>query len=80
MTTYCKTCDASTMQNMEGKEYECEDCWKLNTSQTVHHLWWLYKFMSRNFKGKEYKDIIRKPVDTDTRKELQELIQYITNA
>lgn len=30
MATYCKNkdCDASTMQNMNGEAYECDQCWQ----------------------------------------------------
>ena len=48
-----------------------------NDGQIVHHLWWLNKFLTRHFDGKEYKDIIRKELDTDTCRELDELVAHI---
>jgi hypothetical protein len=47
-------------------------------TQITHHLWWIYKFLKKyTFQDKEYKDIIRQPLDEDTTRELDELIQHI---
>lgn len=45
--------------------------------QVIHHLWWLNKFLTRHFAGKEYKDIIRKELDVDICKEVDELVEHI---
>ena len=44
-----------------------------NDTQIMHHLWWLYKYLDRDFKGKEYKDIISTELETEVIKELEQL-------
>jgi len=46
-------------------------------SQITHHLWWLNQFLNKHFNTQEYKNIINKPLDEDTTKELDELVQHI---
>jgi hypothetical protein len=48
-----------------------------NDSQIINHLWWLRKFLNNHFGDKEYKDIIREELDTDTCRELDDLVQHI---
>ncbi len=48
-----------------------------NDTQIIHHLWWLRKFLNSHFGDKEYKDVYRKELDTDTIKELDALVAHI---
>ena len=46
-------------------------------TQIVHHLWWLREFLNKEWEGKEYKNIIRKELNTDICKEVDELVAHI---
>lgn len=48
-----------------------------NDKQIIHNLWWLNKFLKRDFKGKEYKEIIHEDLSTDVCKELDSLVEHI---
>lgn len=48
-----------------------------NDTQLIHHLWWLRKFLNQHFDGKDFKDVYRKELDTDTCNELNDLVAHI---
>lgn len=58
-----------------GINFEIKDM--KNDKQIIHHLWWLRGFLDTHFAKKEYKEMIYKDLDTDTIKELDELVAYI---
>lgn len=50
----------------------------MNSDKTIiHHLWWLRKFLNNHFGDKEYKDVIYQELDSDTMREIDELVQHI---
>ena len=47
-------------------------------TQITHHLWWIYQHLKKqSFQDKEYKDIINRPLDPDTIRELDDLVAHI---
>lgn len=50
-----------------------------NDTQVIHHLWWLRRFLQNHFGDKEYKDVIRQELDSDTIRELHDIVLHINN-
>ena len=47
-------------------------------TQITHHLYHIYQYLKKySFKNKPYSDIIRQPLDEDTQRELDDLVQHI---
>ncbi len=46
-------------------------------TQITHHLWWLNKFLNDAWQGKEYKDLIREPLNEDITNEVDLLVKHI---
>lgn len=43
----------------------------------INRLWWLRKFLDNHFNTQEYKEVYNKPLDTDTMRELDEIVAHI---
>ena len=48
-----------------------------NDRQIIHHLWWLNKFLNRDFKDKEYKKLIYEELSVDVCNEIDDLVKHI---
>lgn len=71
-----KTCELC------GKYYitnKCNECYNnINNDTTlINRLWWLRKFLNRDFDGKSYDEINDDGLSTDVCKEVDEIVEHI---